>query len=45
MNRSDINSEIHLLIAGTGANSTQETIELTNKAAGIGYHAALVMHL
>jgi 4-hydroxy-2-oxoglutarate aldolase len=30
------------LIAGTGAESTPETIEHTNRAASIGYHAALV---
>src|SRR5580704_19021601 len=31
-----------LLIAGTGAESTAETIERTKRAAEIGYHAALV---
>jgi 4-hydroxy-2-oxoglutarate aldolase len=31
-----------LLIAGTGAESVRETIELTNKAAGLGYAAAMV---
>jgi 4-hydroxy-2-oxoglutarate aldolase len=31
-----------LLIAGTGAESTAETIDLTNRAAALGYHAALV---
>ena len=31
-----------LLIAGTGAESVRETLELTNEAAGIGYKAALV---
>ncbi len=30
------------LIAGTGAESTGETIERTNRAADLGYHAALV---
>ena len=30
------------LIAGTGAESTAETIDLTNRAAALGYHAALV---
>jgi len=30
------------LIAGTGAESTPETIEHTNRAASIGYHGALV---
>lgn len=30
------------LIAGTGAESTAETIERTNRAAALGYHAALV---
>jgi 4-hydroxy-2-oxoglutarate aldolase len=30
------------LIAGTGAESTAETIEHTNRAASLGYHAALV---
>ncbi|MGH9863683.1 MAG: dihydrodipicolinate synthase family protein [Candidatus Acidiferrales bacterium] len=30
------------LIAGTGAESTAETIELTRRAATFGYHAALV---
>jgi len=30
------------LIAGTGAESTKETIERTKRAATIGYHAALV---
>ena len=30
------------LIAGTGAESTAETIERTNRAAELGYHAALV---
>jgi 4-hydroxy-2-oxoglutarate aldolase len=31
-----------LLIAGTGVESTAETIERTNRAAALGYHAALV---
>jgi len=31
-----------ILIAGTGAESTAETIERTRRAAEIGYHAALV---
>jgi len=31
-----------ILIAGTGAESTAETIERTNRAAALGYHAALV---
>lgn len=31
-----------ILIAGTGAESTAETIEHTNRAATFGYHAALV---
>ncbi len=31
-----------LLIAGTGAESVRETVALTNRAAGIGYQAALV---
>lgn len=31
-----------LLIAGTGAESTVETIHRTNRAATLGYHAALV---
>lgn len=31
-----------ILIAGTGAESTAETIVHTNRAAAIGYHAALV---
>lgn len=31
-----------VLIAGTGAESTAETIERTNRAAALGYHAALV---
>jgi 4-hydroxy-2-oxoglutarate aldolase len=31
-----------LLIAGTGAESTAETIERTKRAAQLGYHAALV---
>ncbi len=31
-----------LLIAGTGAESVHETLELTNRAAGYGYHAALI---
>jgi 4-hydroxy-2-oxoglutarate aldolase len=31
-----------LLIAGTGAESVHETLELTNQAAEYGYHAALV---
>src|ERR1700730_3680807 len=30
------------LIAGTGAESTAETIDHTNRAASLGYHAALV---
>ncbi len=30
------------LIAGTGAESTEETIHRTNRAAELGYHAALV---
>ena len=31
-----------LLIAGTGTDSTQETIDRTNRAAALGYQAALV---
>jgi len=31
-----------VLIAGTGAESVRETVSLTNRAAGIGYQAALV---
>ena len=31
-----------VLIAGTGCESTAETIALTQRAAGLGYHAALV---
>ena len=31
-----------LLIAGTGMESVRETVELTNRAAGIGYKAAMV---
>jgi 4-hydroxy-2-oxoglutarate aldolase len=31
-----------ILIAGTGCESTRETIELTGRAAALGYHAALV---
>ena len=31
-----------LLVAGTGVESTAETIERTNRAAALGYHAALV---
>lgn len=31
-----------ILIAGTGTESTAETIERTNRAAALGYHAALV---
>lgn len=31
-----------VLIAGTGCESTAETIELTRRAAALGYHAALV---
>ena len=31
-----------ILIAGTGVESTAETIERTNSAAALGYHAALV---
>src|SRR5216683_716434 len=31
-----------LLIAGTGVESVRETVELTNRAAGIGYKAAMV---
>jgi len=31
-----------LLIAGTGVEGVRETIELTNRAAGIGYKAAMV---
>lgn len=31
-----------LLIAGSGAESTAETIEQTNRAAALGYHAALI---
>jgi 4-hydroxy-2-oxoglutarate aldolase len=31
-----------LLLAGTGAESVRETVDLTNRAAGIGYKAALV---
>ncbi len=31
-----------ILIAGTGVDSTAETIERTNRAAALGYHAALV---
>lgn len=31
-----------LLVAGTGAESVRETVDLTNRAAGIGYKAAMV---
>ena len=31
-----------VLVAGTGCESTTETIALTQRAAGLGYHAALV---
>lgn len=31
-----------ILIAGTGVDSTAETIDRTNRAASLGYHAALV---
>ncbi|MEN6536441.1 MAG: dihydrodipicolinate synthase family protein, partial [Bryobacteraceae bacterium] len=31
-----------LLLAGTGMESVRETVSLTNKAAGIGYRAAMV---
>ncbi len=31
-----------LLLAGTGMESVRETVSLTNKAAGVGYQAALV---
>ncbi len=31
-----------LLIAGTGAESVRETVDLTNRAAGIGYKAVMV---
>jgi 4-hydroxy-2-oxoglutarate aldolase len=31
-----------LLIAGTGAESVRETVELTNRAAGLGYQVAMV---
>ena len=31
-----------LLIAGTGVDSTAETLDRTNRAAALGYHAALV---
>ena len=31
-----------LLLAGTGMESVRETVELTNRAAGIGYKAAMV---
>lgn len=31
-----------ILIAGTGVEATRDTIELTRRAAGLGYHAALV---
>jgi 4-hydroxy-2-oxoglutarate aldolase len=31
-----------ILIAGTGAESTAETIDRTNRAAALGYHSALV---
>src|ERR1700687_1924181 len=31
-----------ILIAGTGAESTAETIARTNRAASLGYHVALV---
>ncbi|MGH9804995.1 MAG: dihydrodipicolinate synthase family protein, partial [Candidatus Acidiferrales bacterium] len=31
-----------ILLAGTGCESTRETIELTGRAATLGYHAALV---
>lgn len=34
--------EDKILIAGTGCEATQETIELTRRAADLGYHAALV---
>jgi dihydrodipicolinate synthase/N-acetylneuraminate lyase len=33
------------LIAGTGSNSTSDTIEMTNTAADMGYDAALVRYL
>ncbi len=32
-----------IIIAGTGCESTRETIEMTNKAAKVGAHAALVL--
>ncbi len=32
-----------LLLAGTGAESVRETLRLTRAAAGLGYHAALVI--
>jgi 4-hydroxy-2-oxoglutarate aldolase len=31
-----------LLLAGTGMESVRETVDLTNRAASIGYHAAMV---
>lgn len=33
----------HLFIAGSGAQSTRETLELTEKAAALGAHAAMVV--
>ena len=35
-------AEDKILIAGTGCEATRETIELTCRAAALGYHAALV---
>jgi 4-hydroxy-2-oxoglutarate aldolase len=36
------NTEGRILIAGTGAESVRETVELSNRAADLGYAAALV---
>jgi len=36
-------SQDHVYIAGTGANSTKETIELTARVADFGYSAAMVV--
>lgn len=38
----DVAAPGKLLIAGTGAESTRETIARTNRAAALGYHVALV---
>lgn len=39
----EASAEGKTLIAGVGAESVQETVEVANRAAALGYHAALVL--